>query len=180
MTIELRRFTHQDVDAPLRQLLLGVHAEAYADQMDDPFNHRFAWFIDHWSKNPGWSCVVAYDDGDEAVGFSYGAPATSGREWWRESWTPPEGTVTSTFSVSELMVRPRWRKTGTAEVLHTALLDQRPEALAVLLVDTTHPKVQDLYERWGYRKVGNRQPFADSPMFAVMVKQLTADSTVSA
>ena len=70
------------------------------------------------------------------------------------------------------MVRPKWRKTGTAERLHAALLENRPEALAVLLVDPDHPKVQALYETWRYRKIGNRQPFPDSPDFAVMLRYL--------
>lgn len=36
----------------------------------------------------------------------------------------------------------------------------------------THPKVQGLYESWGYAKAGEQQPFADSPVYAVMVKPL--------
>jgi hypothetical protein len=40
----------------------------------------------------------------------------------------------------------------------------------VLLVDVTHPK--ELYESWDYSKVGQQQPFADSPGYAVMVKDL--------
>lgn len=51
-------------------------------------------------------------------------------------------------------------------------LETREEDLAVLLVDTRHPKVQVLYESWGYRKVGERQPFPDSPVFAVMLTEL--------
>ena len=43
---------------------------------------------------------------------------------------------------------------------------------ARLLVDITHPKVQALYETWGYARVGEQQPFADSPVYAVMVKDL--------
>ena len=39
-------------------------------------------------------------------------------------------------------------------------------------MDTTHPKVQALYESWGYRKVGQRQPFPDSPVYAVMLAEL--------
>lgn len=105
------------------------------------------------------------------MGFAYGAPATPGREWWREHLPEPPADD-STFSVSELMVRPKWRKTGTAERLHAALLENRPEALAVLLVDPDHPEVQALYETWGYRKIGNRQPFPDSPNFAVMLRHL--------
>ncbi|AZM54744.1 acetyltransferase [Streptomyces sp. WAC 01529] len=36
----------------------------------------------------------------------------------------------------------------------------------------THPKVQGLYESWGYVKAGEQQPFGDSPVYAVMVKEL--------
>jgi hypothetical protein len=41
--------------------------------MDDEFNQRFPWFVDHWGGNPGFDCVVAYD-GAEPVGFAYGVP----------------------------------------------------------------------------------------------------------
>ncbi|WP_435191948.1 hypothetical protein [Streptomyces sp. bgisy126] len=71
----------------------------------------------------------------------------------------------------------RWRKTGAAEQPHTALLADRPEALAVLLVDPAHPKIQSLYEAWGYRQVGNRQPFPHSPNFTVMLRGLPGPRT---
>ncbi|WP_369389430.1 N-acetyltransferase family protein [Streptomyces sp. CG1] len=167
-TVELRRYGHDDLPA-IRQTLLDVHADAYADDMTE-FDERFPWFVDHWGGNPGFSCVIGYDGG-EPVGFAYGAPAAPGREWWREHLTEPLADD-STFSVSELMVRPKWRKTGTAGRLHAVLLEDRPEALAVLLVDPGHLRVQSLYETWGYRKIGNRQPFPDSPNFAVMLRDL--------
>lgn len=168
-TIELRTFTHDDLPA-IRQVLLDVHSDAYADQLHDEFVQRFPWFVDHWGGHPGFACVIGYD-GQEPVGFAYGAPATEGREWWREHVpTPPADP--STFSVSELMVRPRWRKQGVSEELHQALVAARPEALAVLLVDPQHLKVAALYESWGYRRVGNRQPFPDSPNFTVMLRDL--------
>ncbi|UQA95700.1 GNAT family N-acetyltransferase [Streptomyces halobius] len=169
-TVELRHFVHDDLPQ-IRQTLLDVHADAYANDMTE-FDERFPWFVDHWGGNAGFACVIGYDGG-EPVGFAYGAPATPGREWWREHVNDPPADD-STFSLSELMVRPKWRKTGTAERLHAALLEDRPEALAVLLVDPNHPKVQTLYEAWGYRKVGNRQPFPDSPNFAVMLHGLPA------
>jgi GNAT superfamily N-acetyltransferase len=169
--VDLRRFGHEDLPV-IRQTLLDVHADAYADEMDDEFNQRFPWFVDHWGGHPGFACVIGYD-GDVPVGFAYGAPATAGREWWREHLSEPPADD-STFSVSELMVRPAWRKTGTAERLHAALLEDRPEALAVLLVDPGHPKVAALYETWGYRRIGNRQPFPDSPNFSVMLRDLRA------
>ncbi|WP_225848055.1 GNAT family N-acetyltransferase [Streptomyces sp. HPF1205] len=163
--IDLRHFRHGDL-AAIRQTIIDIHAEAYKDNMSE-FDERFPWFVDHWGGNPGFACVIAYS-GDEAVGFAYGAPATPQREWWREHLKPaPEKD--RTFSFSELALRPQYRGTGLAERLTRALLADRDEDLVVLLVDVEHPKVQALYESWGLRKVGERQPFPDSPVYAVMV-----------
>ncbi|MFJ6354849.1 hypothetical protein ACIQKB_36000 [Streptomyces sp. NPDC092046] len=71
------------------------------------------------------------------------------------------------------MVRPKWRSTGLSDLLHTELVGRRPEPLAVLLVDTAHPRVQALYETWGYQKIGERRSFADSPLYVVMLRGLT-------
>ncbi|MGW8557649.1 N-acetyltransferase family protein [Streptomyces tubercidicus] len=168
--LELRHYGHGDLPE-IRQTLLDVHADVHADQIsDDEFRQKFPWFVDHWGGHPEFSCVIAYD-GEEVVGFAYGAPGTEGREWWREHLdAAPEKS--RTFHFSELMVRERWRKTGTSERLHRALMNAKGADLAVLLVDVTHPKVQALYESWGYRKVGERQPFPDSPVFAVMLVDL--------
>lgn len=168
VTVTLRHYGHEDLPE-IRQTLLDVHADAYADIMTE-FDKRFPWFVDHWGGKPDFACVIGYDAG-EPVGFAYGAPATPGREWWREHLSEPPAD-TATFCVSELMVRPRWRKTGTSERLHSALLADRPEALAVLLVDPKHPKVQALYETWGYRRIGDRRPFPDGPDLAVMLREL--------
>lgn len=171
MTTELtmRHFTHDDLPQ-IRQLLIDLGTEASPDTMDTPFRQRFPWFVDHWGRNPGFACVIGYDS-DEPVGFAYGAPASPNREWWREHLNPaPERS--RTFSVSELRIRPEWRKTGASKLIHEALLAARPEDLAVLLVDVLHPKVQALYESWSYRRVGESQPLPDSPRYAVMLADL--------
>ncbi|SHM46678.1 GNAT family N-acetyltransferase [Actinacidiphila paucisporea] len=166
--LDVRHYTHDDL-ALIRQTILDIHADAYAENMTE-FDERFPWFVDHWGGNPGFACVIAYD-GEQAVGFAYGAPATPGREWWREHLDPaPEKQ--RTFSYSELAVHPYWRKKGVADRLSRVLMDGRDEDLAVLLVDVEHPRVQALYESWGYRKVGERQPFPDSPVYAVMLVEL--------
>lgn len=169
-TLALRHYGRDDLPE-IRQTLIDVHADVHADRMaDDEFRQKFPWFVDHWGGNHSFSCVIAYD-GDEAVGFAYGAAGAEGREWWRDHLdTAPKKS--RTFHFSELMVRERWRKTGAAERLHRALMDTRDDDLAALLVDVTHPKVQTLYEAWGYRKVGEDQPFPDSPVYAVMVADL--------
>ncbi|MFE9812500.1 GNAT family N-acetyltransferase [Streptomyces sp. NPDC005548] len=169
--IDLRHYGQESLPDGFRQMLINVHADAYAEAMDLEFNRKFPWFVDHWSQMPGFTCVVAFEDG-EPTGFAYGAPLQPGREWWRSTPYEPNNGYTATYAVSEVMVRPNWRKQGIAEQLHGALLAEREEDLAVLLVDTAHPKVQDLYGTWGYEKVGEQQPFADSPLYAVMVKTL--------
>ncbi|MGC5565357.1 N-acetyltransferase family protein [Streptomyces sp. FR-108] len=166
--LDVRHFGHDDLPQ-IRQILLDVQADVYADSTDE-FDQRFPWFVDHWGGNPGFACVIGYDGGEPA-GFAYGAPAEEGREWWREHMDEAPAK-SRTFSLSELMVRSRWRKTGVSTTLHRALLEGRGEDLSVLLVDTDTPKVQALYEQWGYRKVGQRQPFPDSPMFSVMLTEL--------
>ncbi|MFE5484126.1 GNAT family N-acetyltransferase [Streptomyces sp. NPDC056527] len=165
----LSRYGRDDLPT-IRQTLLDVHADAYGEQMHDPFHQRFPWFVDTWGSLSTFDCVIAYD-GDEPAGFAYGASANPGREWWREHLSPAPNPDT-TFALSELMVRPKWRKTGLSKSLHDHLLRSRPETLTVLLVDTAQPRVQALYEAWGYHKVGERQPFPDSPRCAVMLHGL--------
>ncbi|MFD5747872.1 GNAT family N-acetyltransferase [Streptomyces sp. NPDC127033] len=167
--IEVRHYGHGDLP-DIRRVLLGIHADVPEYPPDDPFVRRFPWFVDHWGARPGFTCVIGYD-GDEPAGFAYGAPLAEGREWWRGHRTPDAG-ASRTYAVSELMVRPPWRGTGVAGRLHGALLAERDEDLAVLLVDAAHAKVRARYESWGYERVGEDRPFADSPVFAVMVKPL--------
>ncbi|MEV5777113.1 GNAT family N-acetyltransferase [Streptomyces antimycoticus] len=167
--LDVRHFTHADLPE-VRQTLIDVHADALADEMDDPFNQRFPWFVDHWGGHPEFSCVIAFE-GDKAVGFAYGAPGSPGREWWRD-YLDPAPEKSRTFSYSELAVSPKWRKKGVAERLTRTLMEKRDEDLVVLLVDPEHPRVQALYESWGFRKVGERQPFPDSPVYAVMLAEL--------
>ncbi|GAA2125247.1 GNAT family N-acetyltransferase [Streptomyces synnematoformans] len=157
--------------AGIRELLLDLHDGEYAGS-DDAFHSRdrFAQFVDSWSGKEGFACVVGYEE-QEPVGFAYGAPFAAGR-WWKGS-DLPTGYTGPSFALSELMVLPGWRKTGVAARLHDALLGRRTEPRATLLVDVTHPRVQALYESWGYEKIGEQKPFADSPVFAVMVRPLS-------
>jgi len=167
--IDVRHYSHDDLPQ-IRQFILDIHGDAYADAMDDEFNHKFPWFVDHWGGNPAFACVIAYA-ADEPIGFAYGAPAPPYRESWREHLNPAP-LKSRTFSFSEMAVRTKWRRTGVAERMARALLGTRDEDLVVGLVDVLHPQLQAQYESWGGRKVGVRQPFPDSPLYAVMLAEL--------
>ncbi|MEU9464630.1 hypothetical protein ACIQCQ_39265 [Streptomyces sp. NPDC088394] len=84
----ISRYGHADLPT-IRQILLDVHADAYATEMHDPFHQteKFAWFVDHWGARPSFDCVIAFDTGQPA-GFAYGATAALGRETWREHLSP--------------------------------------------------------------------------------------------
>ncbi|MDX3298562.1 GNAT family N-acetyltransferase, partial [Streptomyces scabiei] len=70
--IDLRQYQHGNLSEDFKQTLIDVHADAYADAMEDEFNQRFPWFVDHWTSMKGFTCVVAFD-GEEPTGFAYGA-----------------------------------------------------------------------------------------------------------
>lgn len=177
--LAIRHYDHHHA-TDLRPLLLDIYAEVYAKAAEnDPFASvdRFAQGLDGWSSRPGWTCTVGYD-GETAVGYAYGAPLPSDAKWWRGLLTEVpadvvEETGTRTYALSELMVRTPWRKTGAARRLHDALLAERTEERATLLVDQEHPKVRALYESWGWHTLGDLRPrLPDAPLFHAMLLPL--------
>ncbi|ADI10015.1 putative acetyltransferase [Streptomyces bingchenggensis BCW-1] len=169
--MDLKHYGQEDVK-DIRTMLLDIHDTVY-EGLSGTFDsrERFAQFVDGWSSRDEWVCVIGFEE-HEPVGYAYGAPFSPGG-WWRgskrpESLSPGERA----FALSELMVMPRWRKTGTSLELHEALLSSRNEEAVTLFVDLAHPKVVTLYESWGYKKVDESKPYDDSPTFAVMLKRL--------
>lgn len=184
--IDVRHYDHHQA-AELRPLLLDTYAEVYSDAAaTDPFAgiERFAQGLDGWSRRPGWTCTVGYD-GDQAVGYAYGAPLPEGAPWWLGLLTEVPADVVAetghrTYALSELMVRTPWRKTGTSRQLHDALLAARTEERATLLVDQEHPKVHRLYESWGWRTLGDLRPrIPDAPLFHAMLRDLPVTESAS-
>lgn len=165
--------------AEVRGLLLEIYAEVYKDEADDPFSsvERFANGLDGWSSKPGWSCLIGYDR-HHAVGYAYGAPLPENAAWWGGLQTDVPASETAengsrTFALSELMVLPPWRKTGTAKAIHDALLTTRTEQRATLLVDRDHPRVRALYESWGWRWFSGLRPrIPHAPLFDAMLRNL--------
>jgi ribosomal protein S18 acetylase RimI-like enzyme len=161
----------------IRTTLLGVYAEVWAKQAaTDPFFsiERFDDRLSGHASGGDWTCVVG-ELGGETVGYAYGR-LDSVREW-REVLSPVDPSVRDygadgTFGLCEIMVRLPWRGKGVARGIHDELMRQRPERRASLLVDHERPKVRALYEKWGYRGVGEMQPYPDSPRYDALVLPL--------
>lgn len=179
MTVELRHY--RDIEE-IRQTLVDIHVEVRQHDFGlvgdfysaDRFNER----LSRHRSAPDWKAVVGYADG-EPVGFAYCAPLGPHTRWWAAMTTPlPEGYTeedgTRTLVLNEIVVRRAWRGRGVAGRLHEDLLKGRSEQRVALLVNPKagDGKVQARYEQWGYEKVGEQQPFPDSPVFAAMVRAL--------
>lgn len=179
MTIEVLTLSHYTREhlPKIRSTLVDVYAEVYDQGAEDPFHsvERFEERLSGHTSGPSWACVTGEIDG-QPVGFAYGR-LDSVREW-REVLDPVDPGVQDygrggIFGLCEIMVLRPWRGKGIARGIHDELMGQRTETRASLLVDSEHPKVVALYEGWGYRKVGQMQPFKDSPLYDAMVLDLS-------
>ncbi|MFI5799049.1 N-acetyltransferase [Streptomyces sp. NPDC051677] len=166
-----------------RQLILDIHVEVRTQfgLMKDSFNavERFDERLTSYASRDGWEAVIALQ-GDEPAGYIFGGPLAVGSLWWSTMrQTPPDDftreTGTRTFAVQEVLVRKAFRGTagaGASRLLHEKLLAERHEERATLLVDPTRSdgRLKAVYESWGYRDIGEQQPFDDSPVFATMLR----------
>jgi GNAT superfamily N-acetyltransferase len=160
--------------------LICVYAEIYAHKADDPFYsvERFAdRFRAHISR-PGYELVTAYLNGT-LVGYAYGVPLAPQTRWWQGLREPlPEAMLTETgdrtFALNEIMVREPWRRRGVATRLHDELMAGRDEERATLLVEPSNAPAKSAYLRWGWRVIGQLQPFPDSPVYDSMLLDLQA------
>jgi GNAT superfamily N-acetyltransferase len=102
--------------------------------------------------------VVAHHD-DELVGFAYGITVPAGSKRWLDvSGDLDDETVQEwpgrTFLLFDYAVRAGMRGKGVGHLLHDRLLGSRSEQRATLTVQPTALDTKRLYERWGWRMVG--------------------------
>ncbi|MEV4437472.1 GNAT family N-acetyltransferase [Streptomyces sp. NPDC049577] len=162
-----------------RDELADVYEEAYAEKLDGAFRSRAA-FLDRlaaYVQRPGFELVSATQD-HELVGYIFGFGIASSGTWWGGfRGEVPQGVREQTkqgqvFAISELMVRPPWRRQGIARLLHNSLLEGRRESLATILVDPANTPARTAYYSWGWMKLGEIQPFENSPVFESLAKKL--------
>ncbi|WP_424890462.1 GNAT family N-acetyltransferase [Streptomyces sp. XH2] len=176
--LKLRRLSGKEADGE-REVLADVYEEAYAEKLDGAFRSRPA-FLDRLSayvQRPGFE-LVASEDGSALVGYVFGFAIAPAGSWWGgfRGELPEEvrrlteqGKV---FAISELMVRPAWRRRGIARLLHDRLIASRTEELGTILVDPKNIPARSAYYAWGWEKLGDIQPFDNSPVFESLVKRI--------
>lgn len=178
-TVDVTRHDAITATDLLESVILPLYAVTHEDVSTNNFysDDRAVERIRSYLRAPGFELVVAYAAG-AAVGqaFGYTLPATT--RWW----TGLIGSVPSdftretgdrTFAFNELMVHPDWQGRHLAHRLHDELLSARPEERATILVRADNQTARTAYDRWGWRQVGQLQPFPDSPVFDALILPLS-------
>lgn len=174
---------HNQSDMPaLKDELLSVYREVYNDRLRESFfsEDRFWGRLEAYASRDGFSLIAARLSSG-LIGFTLGFTLPSGSRWWdglREN-VPPDQVAENgrrTFAVAELMVRTSYRRRGYARALSAALLDNRTEERSTLLVRPENTAARTAYLSWGWRIFGHIQPFEDSPVYEVMLRDLNTSS----
>ncbi|MEU8804065.1 GNAT family N-acetyltransferase [Spirillospora sp. NPDC048819] len=184
--LEFRRYDAEQARA-IRTTVEMVYRDAYSTAIasGDPFDspEQFMTRFDAYTgSGRGFDMVVAYLDG-EPVGQTWGWPLGSSTAWWRGLVSEPEPGFTEedgtrTFALSEIMVRRHRTGRGFAHALHDALLGDRTEVRATLLVETDNETAYRAYTAWGWHRVAQLRPgWPDAPMFDVLMLPLPLKPT---
>jgi GNAT superfamily N-acetyltransferase len=159
--------------------LLSVHIDARSELLAQPFYspEQFWSRFENYVQAPGFVLVAASPDG-RLTGYAFGSPLPANTRWWDglDGTDDPDFTRETgnrTFAFREIVVRRSYQRQGIGHQLHDALLADRPEQRATLLVRADNP-ARTLYVRWGWQQVGHIQPYEHSPRFEAMTLNLAA------
>ncbi|MFE1171659.1 GNAT family N-acetyltransferase [Streptomyces sp. NPDC058773] len=165
----------------VRQKLIDLYTDVRAELLHLP-NYRadvFAERLDRHAAEPGWQSVIAYA-GNAAIGYAYANTIQPDDRWWARMSTPVPALYTAApaVAVKEIGVTTPWRGRGVARCIHDALLANRSERYATLMVNPAagDGKVQRLYEGWGYAVIGEVQPSPESPVLTCMARSVRASA----
>ncbi|MGK8523510.1 GNAT family N-acetyltransferase [Nocardia asteroides] len=180
MTARLLEVSRHDAAgvARLADELRAVYLDSHREQQDDPWYspQRFRQRLEEmYAPIAGFEMVAARIDG-RMIGYAFGTPYSRSQTVWKKAVRvypsfAAELDGAPVYIFREFAVHPDYQGQGYARTIHDALLSQRPEPLAYLLVRVGNP-ARAVYEAWGWRVIGRDQPFADSPMMDEMARPL--------
>ena len=162
----------------LREPILAVYLASHHDQQHNPwFGPGPFWdrLVDLYAPTRDFELVAAWLD-DTMIGYAFGSPKDNPADNWKMirqalPEVPFPGESVPIYIFREFAVHPDYQGKGYAHAIHDALLKNRPEPLAHLLVRPGN-RAKDIYLHWGWRVIGKVQPFTDSPTMDAMVRLL--------
>jgi GNAT superfamily N-acetyltransferase len=175
----LRRLSRWQADAS-REALADLFVTTYTEPPGEEFHNRER-FVERLAEDvqrPGFDLVLAEDSA--LVGCAYGFPVHRDGSWWRGFiGTLPEDIEELTasgkvFAVAELMVRPRYQRSGIADRMLTRLLATRPAVVATALVEAGSVEGVAAFRAWGWKVAGQLKADPHQAARTVFVQPLQA------
>jgi GNAT superfamily N-acetyltransferase len=161
--------------------LQAVHEDACTGQSgtgeDD--TARVAGSLEVQRRQPGFVLAAAHSGG-YLIGYATGMPLRPSTSWWRDLTTSLPERVTSehpgrTFALTDLVVRPAWRRQRIGAYLHDLILSGRAEERATVLIPPTATAAQAAFQSWGWHKIARiRAAESGSPASDVLIIELPA------
>ena len=145
--------------------LAALHGDICADPpYQEPVdNGQFHARFSVQRRQPGFVLAAAWHGG-YLVGYATGMPLRPSTSWWRDLTTTVPDDVTAehpgrTFALTELAVRPAWRRQGIGRALYDLVLAAREEERFTLAVLPAATAAQQAFRQWGWHKVArSRDP----------------------
>lgn len=175
---------------PLTDQICALYDEVFSQppfhwRVDESRLHRarLASLLD----DPSFGIVLAWVGDTDAVsselaGFAYGFALAPGTTRWSRLVEPLPAATTAewpgrTFFLFDYAVRERHRGRGIGRRLHDTLLGSRAEQRATLSTQPSATATKAMYERWGWRMVGQSVggPTASAPLFDVYLRDRLDD-----
>ncbi|GAA3782231.1 hypothetical protein GCM10022225_83250 [Plantactinospora mayteni] len=164
---------------PTIDAVTGVYADAYSSMLNFPAYsvERFVQRLRFQQAEATFDIVQAQAKGT-LVGFAFGNTLTREAHWWddlepAEDQEPDVDLDQPMFLLRQLAVMREHRRRGVGRRLHDAILADRGEPRASLLVRPNNP-ARRLYLKWGWQTVGHLQPYPDAPRFEALVLDLAS------
>jgi GNAT superfamily N-acetyltransferase len=136
--------------------LAALHGEIYADPpyLQPINNGEFHARFTVQRRQPGFVLAAAWHGG-YLVGYATGMPLRPSTSWWRDLTTTVPGDVTAehpgrTFALTELAVRPAWRRQGIGRALYDLVLAGREEERLTLAVLPAATAAQQAFRQGGW------------------------------
>jgi GNAT superfamily N-acetyltransferase len=163
--------------------MLAVYLASHHDQQPDPwYSPEQFWqrLVELYAPSQEFGLVAVWR-GETMVGYAFGSLMGKPHDiWGMVRSAMPDVAVTATeepiYFFREFAVDPSCQGRGYGRLLHDKLLETRPERLAHLLVRQGNP-AKAAYTHWGWRIVGQVQPFDDAPVMDAMVLRLPIRSS---
>jgi ribosomal protein S18 acetylase RimI-like enzyme len=129
--------------------------------------------------------VLAIGGEGAVAGFTFGHNLTADTRWWDGALTtlPVEATERpqDVFAIIELAVRQSCRRQGVARLLLDELVAGVHADRTTLLVrpEIEADPAQRAYGSWGYRRIGQIQPWPDAPIYDALLRRMPEERRVS-